>query len=441
MANIVLVSVADLLVDEENPRLAQPNEGQREALRALSTYQERKLQVIAGDILAHGLDPSQMAIVMPLEDDQKRYVVLDGNRRLTALRALENPEFLVDAVSPSIVKAIRKLSRQYQDAPIETTPCVVVKDRDEARHWISLRHTPRHKGAGPESWGPEESNRFRARTDGLPIQTQALNFLEQHGDITPEFRQGRFTTTYMRILNEAKVRAKVGIEFKDGQLKILGDENAVAKALLYIAQNLKSGNINVNDVRHKEQRVAYADNLPKDIIVTPTRKSGQGVAVGSELSQAPKKKSPVTVRPRKPRDVLIPRDCPLNITDERLREIETELRRLSLENYTNAVSVLFRVFIELGVDTYIDRTGLPTNIEAGLITKLLDVTRELIRRKKLTGQQAKAVRRACQADSFLAPSVTLMHQYVHNPYLFPTTSELRAGWNNLQSFISAIWAP
>ena len=96
---------------------------------------------------------------MPFYDDLRRYVVLQGNRRLTALKALENPEWLIGAMQPSEVDQMRGLSRKYQDNPIESLLCIVVSNREEARHWTMLRgsesdfHTPsgRYTSAQPAS--------------------------------------------------------------------------------------------------------------------------------------------------------------------------------------------------------------------------------------------------------------------------------------------------
>ena len=147
---------------------------------------------------------------MPFKDDLKRYVVLEGNRRLTALRALENPEFLVDAVGSGILSAIRRLSRQYQNAPIESMQCVVVKDRDEARHWIELRHTGENEGAGIVPWGSDDKARFRSRTGALELHSQALNFLESRRDLTPESRRQVPVTSFKRLIETPEVRATPG---------------------------------------------------------------------------------------------------------------------------------------------------------------------------------------------------------------------------------------
>ena len=99
------------------------------------------------------------------------------------------------------------------------------------------------------------------------------------------------------------------------------------------------------------------------------------------------------------------------------------------------------MFIELSADAHIEREKLSGDINDKLSKKLLTVSTDLIARKKLTIQQSNPVRLICNKDSFLAPSTALLNEYVHNKSIFPAPGDLRAYWDGLQSFITAIWAP
>lgn len=271
---------------------------------------------------------------------------------------------------------------------------------------------------------------------------QALDFLESRGDLTPDERRKVPATSFKRLIGTPAVRAKLGIEVREGRLKALADEERIAKALLYVARDLSSGKTKVQNIYTQQLREEYADKLPAGVRVDAALPAGKGVdlTVGSAPVRPAKKPVPRTGRHR---DHLIPRDCAMNITEPRLRDIEIELRKLSLETHTNAVGALFRVFVELSADSYIDQYGIVIagqGNEPNLRAKLQYVTNHLIGRKKLSKQQAVPVRRACERDSFLAPSVTLMHQWIHNQFTFPIPSDLKRHWDNLEPFIRAMWA-
>jgi hypothetical protein len=274
MADTLPIAVADLLFDAENPRLSLPNIGQRDALRELAKLQQKKIQMLAAHIVKHGMNQAELPIVMPLEDDLRRYVVLEGNRRLLALRALENPDSLVGAVAPSVLTALRKLSVSYQENPTESINCLVVKDRAAAEPWIELRHSGEMEGAGIVRWGSDEADRFRARGRKREPHTQALDFLESLGYLTPENRRKIKASSFQRLIETAEVREKLGIDIKNKDLVLLGNDKQVAKALMHIVNDLSSGNTAVRDIYHKKDRINYANNLPASIVVTPRKKNG-----------------------------------------------------------------------------------------------------------------------------------------------------------------------
>lgn len=439
MGEIVAIPVSDLVVDAENPRLLEPNQGQRIAIRALAQNQQKKLLALAKDIIENGLNPSELPIVMRMEDDQ--YVSLEGNRRLTVLRALENPDLLRDAVSSSVLNQFRRLGKEYQKNPVDSVTCWIVDDRDEAQHWIELRHTGENKGAGIVKWGSDEASRFRSRTGKSDVHLQALNFLEEQHVLDKDSRKKVPVTSLRRLLGTPAVRAKLGIDVESGILMLMANTAKIAKALKYVVDDLVEKRINTEAIYTQELRQKYANDLPKRIVVKATKKRGEGTPA-TKAEKAAAKSHKVKYKIRSPRDRLIPQDCTLHVTSERIYQMESELRQLSLKKHANAVCVLLRVFLELSADDYINRKGLTgVNPKSRLNQKFNVVLGDLLQKKKLTDQQAAPVRRACQKDSFLAPSITLMHQYVHNQYVFPVGDDLRAHWDSLQPFVMAIWAP
>lgn len=438
MPTIMSLAPSDLQFDTENPRLSSPNTDQRGTLRAIAEQQGRKLVKLATHIAAHGLSPAEFLLVAPVKGEQRRYRVLEGNRRLAAIRALESPDSLVGTVDRVSLEELRTASRGYLESPIDQIQCAVMKDRDEADPWIELRHTGENAGAGLVKWGSDESSRFKARRGVEPLELQALNLLERANALSTEDRRRVPAASLGRLLGTPEVRASCGLDIRDGKLVLVAAQTQVVKALSHIVRDLASRATKTAHIYTKEQRQAYAASLPRTIALATPAAKGQAAraAPGGAGGKAPK-----TTRPASPRDVLIPNSCGLGVADARTSAIVAELRILKLSSHPNAISVLFRVFLELSCDHHIESRKLKATVHDRLDTKLGTVLKDLLARQQLSQQQAKPVRTACQRGSALAATVGTLHDYVHNRHVFPATSDLRATWDSLQPFIVAIWPP
>ncbi|HEY6311869.1 MAG TPA: hypothetical protein VIY52_13830, partial [Streptosporangiaceae bacterium] len=153
-----LIDVESLLLDTLNPR-HPPVESQREELDALLEGKSgQELLRLAEDISKFGISPIDLALVIP---DGKVYIVLEGNRRVAALKLLKNPGL---ASGSKISEPIYQLSKN--SIQIDSIGCIVAESRDVARRWIENRHLGPRQGTGVVGWSPEMQVRFSENYSG-----------------------------------------------------------------------------------------------------------------------------------------------------------------------------------------------------------------------------------------------------------------------------------
>jgi len=147
-----VITVTQLRLDTENPRLPDIEENQHDAMRAMVEAQKNKVVALARHLVNNGPNPANLPIVMPSEEGEGIYHLLDGNRRLVALKLLEDPSLAEGILSSSALKRLRQLSIDFSSDAITELSCVVVADRDEADKWIQLIHRGEKQGAGLVEW-------------------------------------------------------------------------------------------------------------------------------------------------------------------------------------------------------------------------------------------------------------------------------------------------
>ena len=88
------IKLTSLFVNTENYRF-EPLSSQKEAIDKMVEDKGDKLYSLVDDIVTNGLSPVDLIIVTPNEDNNK-YIVLEGNRRITSLKLLNNPTLIDD---------------------------------------------------------------------------------------------------------------------------------------------------------------------------------------------------------------------------------------------------------------------------------------------------------------------------------------------------------
>ncbi len=447
------ISISQLLLDTKNPRLPEVQTDQREAIRSMVRAQGDKVVALAKHIHENGPNPASLLIVMPAENDEGKYIVLDGNRRLTALKVLETPSLIEGVLDGKVLQRLRRMSSVFIRKPVTTLRCYIVESREEADTWIELIHRGYQSGAGLVEWDGQVAARYDARKGSKSAALQVLDFVKENADLSDETQQkiesGKFPITNLaRLINTPYVREKLGIDFQADNVVTGFSSAEVIKGLTRVVEDLGRGRKTVSDIKSQSQRIDYINSLDQtelpqaekalptaQLLGTPESREGEGISLSIP-------KSVGRITPPIYRSALIPRDCKLRIPHHRIAKIFAELKRLDVADYPNAGAVMFRVFIELSVDYYLETAIKWDELKidgSKLAQKLSAVANHFEKNKIMTTQQLAPVRKAASGQTLLAASVKSLHGYVHSKYMSPVASELKTAWEDLQPFLENIW--
>ena len=149
MTELLSISIGDLEFDKLNPRLPLSLTGAQESRIIKYLAEETSIEDLMTSIGENGFFPGEAIVVTPVEGgDGSRYVVLEGNRRLAALRLLQDP-----SVAGNIPR-IRTAAEAARFRPSEL-PTYAVESRDAALQYLGFRHI-----TGVQRWEPLAKARY-----------------------------------------------------------------------------------------------------------------------------------------------------------------------------------------------------------------------------------------------------------------------------------------
>lgn len=445
------LEVDKLLLDVENPR-HDILKKQSETLKEIMLNQKGKLLKLAEDIVYFGINPSDLTIVTPSKDDSGKFIVLEGNRRLAAIQLLRDPTLAALGYDTKDASTFKLYSETFKKNPVNKLRCAVFIQRDDANHWIELRHTGENEGRGVVRWGAKETARFNQRLGKPSSALQVLDFVRKNANLNEEERKALEKpnlSSIQRLVGDPYVRETLGIDITDGYVttNFLPEEimNGLTKLVMDIATQRKS----VDDIRHKDNRVDYISEFTEEClpdINTPPIETWKiqsqtsyvkpHVPSGGVVSAMAGKKSVPLSTIRKN---LIPSHCVLRIKNaKRINKIYRELRSLEVKGFENACAITFRVFLELSVENYAKSKHIECNEQDKLVNKISKVAKYMESKKLMSKDELKPIRLACSTPDNLVSTNTL-NAYVHNPNLYPKADDLKLTWDDFEKFFETIW--
>ncbi len=474
MESLQEIAIADLLLDIENARLSETQANQHEVFLSIASLNPDHMLNLAASIVEKGvLDPLANPAVVSVAGQKKKYLVVEGNRRIAAVKALDNPALIGPVLSESQRKKLKRLADRYGQNPVSHVACALFDSIEEAEYWVTLRHTGENQGVGLKNWGPDEQDNWNARHGRRTHYVQMMDFVDKFYELDAQAQASsqRIKTNLLRIVKT--IKDDIGLVRKNKTSSTYYPAEEAAKILGYLVAILKKDVINVNDIREEGDRKAFLkDEVPDSVMPDPATRlptavplddytfgrvppsgkvdGSEGSANGDdsekETDTDDDKKKNRRKKSQPPRSALIPTSCYLEIARPRINNIYVELARISHNDYTDAVSVLLRVFLELSTDFYIEVHDLIPEKDgkrrrANLAKKLKAVANDLRTRGEITQHLQEAIRKMADNDRYIHASVFAFHQYVHNMHAAPVASELESIWDvTLQPFLEKVFA-
>ena len=191
---------------------------------------------------------------------------------------------------------------------------------------------------------------------------------------------------------------------------------------------MQRDDFNVNEIYNKSDRILWINNILNS------------ENVNTYLGQTKPRKS-------SSRKYLIPEECNLNISSNKIKDIFIELKyNLLLDESTLstpiAVGAMFRIFLELSLDHYIKKQDISMPEEGKLVklkSKICKVTDHMENSKIAKNNDLKCIRQTSSGPSTYIYHIDRLHEIVHDSTIQYDHLSLKSYWNNLQKFFIILW--
>ena len=456
------ISVTSLHLDSKNPRLDASTRGAspRELIHFLFTN-DKAIDIVES-IALRGFFPNEP--LLAIREDNK-FVVVEGNRRLAALKAIHEPSLLEGL--GAIKKQVERLTERFGARnSIAKVPVIVAPDRKSTDRQIAGKNI----GTPVLAWQSE--NRATFILEKIAEGYENIDLRDELGFSVSDIQAARQIKAIADISRSLDLTDEIATKINQPRTKIFTTlerifESTVGRGYLYVEPDPTHGFIGLTS---KEEFLKGFKKLVIDVATgressrtlnsnddirryfetwnsedRPSKKKKKftpsDLVSGTIASVAPKSIINIEKKPKQAsiHTSVIPKSLAVNFGNPRLIDIRSELIRLKRADFPNAGAVLFRVFFELAVMHYLERTGNLSRITRELKEKdklqfdtpqmkqlIPEITK--IAKAKLERNEASKVEKAIKYDAAAPFTLSDLHAFVHQNAELPGERDILQFW-------------
>ncbi len=246
------IKIESLVLDHKNPRLPNPMDSEASIIEHMIS--EQQTMALLEDIAENWLSPIEDLAVFK---DKSGYVVLEGNRRVSALKLLDNPELL-----PPYSKKIKEILKKHNTKLVDVE-CEVFDKREDAKIWLERKHSGQQNGIGTKSWSAEQKTRFESgRSNNNTLAVSIIDFAKKNH--IKEAETEGILTTVTRFLANPTFRNSIGLRSNTKDSAIVIDVSPELFTVVlenFISDVADKNNKAVSSRSNKDDYIKYGNYL------------------------------------------------------------------------------------------------------------------------------------------------------------------------------------
>lgn len=456
---LTLQPISKLKLDTENPRLGTGIQRMTQEELIAELLRHSRVYELARDIARQGFMPTETLVAVKKGIN---LVVIEGNRRLAALKLLANPSLAPDDYR----KRIETLASEMKVGLPKKIPVTIATNRQDTIPLV----VEKHNGQTIEGWTRVMQSRYITNLLDHDISVDdavdvygldralvlralwesrlydVIRSLDLPEVATAAVRDPRSFpfTTLTRLFETPVVQQWIGAQINDKHgFVVVGDHDQFKERLATIVKDIVDETVTSRSHNTIDQITTYLESKFKER--TKKSKAPDGVPAKDFIDPAklepnePKKPRKRRHAPR-PSVSIVPRGFVCNVGDARIEDVFEELRGLRVSEFPNAVAITFRSLLDMAVTKHMSDSGeLRAYLQADKLKNpnrrsdwIPSLAQQLSYLNGLSswpiGPEGRKSITKFLTDTKTSLTLETLNWFAHVRYVPPTEEQLRAFW-------------